>query len=103
MRALGDFVDRLAESATPGRAGKPSRIGVVATAGDRRDEDMRELGAVAAEHFDAIMVREDAALRGRERGEIAARWPRACGPDGRGGPLPQVEIVLDELERCGTP
>ena len=41
---------------------------MVATAGDRRDDDMRELGAVAAEHFDVVVVREDQRLRGRERG-----------------------------------
>jgi len=45
MRLLGDFVEQLAASpnGVPNLA-KPSRIGVVATAGDRRDEDMRELG-----------------------------------------------------------
>ena len=62
-----------------------SRIGVIATAGDRRDEDMRELGEVAAQHFDVVIVREDVALRRRARGETAAlvaegvraRWTRA--------------------------
>src|SRR5680860_1278355 len=50
MRELGDFVERFSEQ----RAGatdlaKPSRIGIIATAGDRRDDDMRELGRIAAE------------------------------------------------------
>ena len=45
MRMLGDFVDRVGESlSATSELGKLSRIGVVATAGDRRDEDMRELG-----------------------------------------------------------
>ena len=61
MRMLGDFVDRVGESLDSGsELGKPSRIGVIATAGDRRDEDMRELGEIAAEHFDVVVVREDA-------------------------------------------
>ena len=72
MRALGDFVDRIGDSLDSGsELGKPSRIGVIATAGDRRDEDMRELGEVAAEHFDVIIVREDVSLRRRKRGETA--------------------------------
>ena len=79
MRALGDFVDRVGETLTSTHElGKPSRIGVIATAGDRRDEDMRELGEVAAEHFDVVVVREDAALRRRH-----ARRDRRAGRGGR--------------------
>ena len=45
MRTLGDFVEQLADSAQQtSDLAKPQRIGVIATAGDRRDEDMRELG-----------------------------------------------------------
>jgi cyanophycin synthetase len=46
MKMLGDFVDRVGESLSHDLA-RPSRIGVIATAGDRRDEDMRELGDIA--------------------------------------------------------
>ena len=72
MKMLGDFVDRVGESLESSHElARPSRIGVIATAGDRRDEDMRELGHIAAQHFDVVIVREDVALRGRERGEVA--------------------------------
>jgi cyanophycin synthetase len=72
MRMLGDFVDRVGDSlSATSELGKLSRIGVVATAGDRRDEDMVELGHVAAQHFDVVIVREDDALRRRERGETS--------------------------------
>ena len=74
MRALGEFVDRLAEpsagGARPVVTGR--RIGVIATAGDRRDEDIVELGQVAAAYFDEIIVREDENNRGRPRGNTAA-------------------------------
>ncbi len=71
MRALGDFVDRVGESSSA--VGEEARrIGIIATAGDRRDDDMRELGEVAAQHFDVLLVREDEGLRGRKRGETAA-------------------------------
>jgi len=100
MRLLGDFVEQLAESAEAASdLARPQRIGVIATAGDRRDEDMRELGAVAAEHFDVLIVREDAALRGRPRGEVArlvAEGATARMVDGVR--CKQVEVVLAEIE-----
>ena len=100
MRALGDFVDRVGETLTSTHElGKPSRIGVIATAGDRRDEDMRELGQVAAEHFDVVIVREDVALRRRTRGETARLVEdgvRAAMADG--ARCKQVETELDEID-----
>jgi len=100
MRMLGDFVDRVGESmSTTSELGRPSRIGVIATAGDRRDDDMRELGAVAAQHFDVVVVREDVSLRGRARGETAelvAEGVRAARAEG--ARCKQLEIVLDEIE-----
>jgi cyanophycin synthetase len=100
MRALGDFVDRVGETlTTTSELGKPSRIGVVATAGDRRDQDMRELGEVAAQHFDVVIVREDDNLRRRGRGETAglvAEGVRRAIADG--ARCKQVEIILDEIK-----
>jgi cyanophycin synthetase len=100
MKMLGDFVDRVGESLESGsELGKPSRIGIVSTAGDRRDEDMRELGEVAARHFDVVIVREDAALRGRERGATAALIVEGVHRSmERGARCKQVETVLDEIE-----
>jgi cyanophycin synthetase len=78
LETLGDFVERLTGStAIPARPGETSwaanlRVAVVATAGDRRDEDMRELGQVAAKYFDEVIVREDRNPRGRAPGETAA-------------------------------
>ena len=98
MRMLGDFVEEMAKSQQTSDLAKPQRIGVVATAGDRRDEDMRELGAVAADHFDVLVVREDAALRGRDRGVVAALV--AEGAQARmaaGARCKQVETVLEEI------
>jgi len=100
MRMLGDFVDRVGSNldATSDLA-KPSRIGVVATAGDRRDDDVRELGSVAAEHFDVLVVREDVALRGRKRGdtaELVAEGARARMTEGVR--CKQVETLVDEID-----
>ncbi len=100
MRMLGDFVDRVGEGlAASSELGKPSRIGVIATAGDRRDDDMRELGMVAAQHFDVLVVREDVALRGRERGataELVAEGVRKTMAEG--GRCRQLEIMVEEID-----
>ncbi len=100
MRMLGDFVDRVGESLESSHElARPSRIGVIATAGDRRDADMRELGSVAAHHFDVVVVREDEGLRGRARGDVAAlvtEGVRAAIEEG--ARCKQVEVVLDEIE-----
>jgi cyanophycin synthetase len=101
VRALGEFVDMLAEVSPGGR--RPlvtgQRIGVMATAGDRRDEDIRELGRVASEFFDHIVVREDHNTRGRARGETAAlieEGIRAGMAEGKR--TREVEIITDEIE-----
>jgi cyanophycin synthetase len=101
MRVLGEFLERYAAmKAGQTDLGKISRIGLVATAGDRREDDMRELGSVAAEHFDVVVVREDQRLRGRERGftaELVAEGARSRIGE-PGVRCRQVEIVLDEGE-----
>jgi cyanophycin synthetase len=48
-----------------------STIGVIGGPGDRRDEDLQALGAISANLFDQIVVKEDDDTRGRPRGEAA--------------------------------
>ena len=45
-------------------------IGMVSIPGDRRDEDIREMGAIAAGAFDHLVFREQPDARGRPRGEV---------------------------------
>jgi cyanophycin synthetase len=104
LQAVGDFVEQMTSAvrdhAPPGFASWTAnlRVAVVATAGDRRDDDMRELGRVAARYFDDIIIREDVNTRGRERGETAAivlEGVQAAQAEGaRAG---NVEIVTDEM------
>ena len=101
VRALGEFVERLAEPSPGGRRGlvPGRRVGVVATAGDRRDDDIVELGRVAAGYFDALVIREDANPRGRPRGETASLIERGVGEAMRDGArCTQVEVITNELE-----
>ena len=97
MRQLADFVTRMmvepqTKAGRIGTAGPGARagraIGVIGIPGDRRDEDQREYGAIAAGAFDEIIVREDKNLRGRAPGETAANVIEGvrCGQDGRHGP-----------------
>jgi cyanophycin synthetase len=61
MQAVGEFVKNV--EALP-------KIGIVAGVGDRRDEDMVEIGKLAATYFDEIIIRQDKDLRGRTGEEI---------------------------------
>jgi len=46
------------------------RICLVAAPGDRRDNDLREIGRIAS-RLDYVIVKEDGDLRGREKGSVA--------------------------------
>jgi len=59
--AVGSFVKNW-----PGQS-----LGVVGAPGDRRDKDMLELGALSAQIFDQIVIKEDEDRRGRESGAVA--------------------------------
>lgn len=48
----------------------PKKIGLISGTGDRRDEDIKELGAISAQYFDEIIIRCDKNLRGRSAEEI---------------------------------
>jgi cyanophycin synthetase len=100
MEALGHFVERLSEPSPGGARASVTgrRIGVVATAGDRRDEDIRELGRVASRYFDEIIIREDANNRGRPRGDTAALIAEGIESAGAERRVGTVSTMLDELE-----
>lgn len=61
LRALQQMVLRL--DGTP-------KVGIIAGIGDRRVEDNQEIGKVAAEMFDEIIIRQDKHLRGRSEKEL---------------------------------
>jgi len=46
------------------------KVGIIAGVGDRRDEDIINLGKIAAQMFDEIIIRQDKNLRGRTESEI---------------------------------
>jgi len=89
LRALGETLESL-------RPMHDRLIGVVSTPGDRRDEDIRELGGIAAGIFDVLVLRERPDGRGREAGGVI-RLLRE-GALAAGMPEERIHSVLDEFE-----
>lgn len=61
MRALKNMIEKM--------DGAP-KVGIIAGIGDRRDEDNREIGKIAAEMFDEIIIRQDKNLRGQTTDDL---------------------------------
>jgi len=71
------------------------RVGVIASPGDRRDEDIRALGRLAAA-LDHVIVKEDTDLRGRAPGEVARLLREGLAAGGLAARA--VEVVTSEIE-----
>jgi cyanophycin synthetase len=61
MRGLKNFTDELDATV---------KVGIIAGIGDRRVEDNNEMGSIAAEMFDEIIIRQDKRLRGKTEEEL---------------------------------
>ena len=61
MLALKQFTDNLEATV---------KVGIIAGVGDRREEDTNQIGSIAAEMFDEIIIRQDKRLRGRTEEEL---------------------------------
>ena len=73
----------------------PLKIGIIAGTGDRRDEDIRELGKISAEMFDHIILRQEKHLRGRTEENILSlliEGIQSVDPDKK------YEVVRKEVE-----
>ncbi len=85
--AVGSFVKNWTGSA----------IGVVGGPGDRRDEDLIELGKLSATFFDRIIVKEDDDNRGRPWGDTAELIVQGIEQVVTENPVPH-SIMLNEVE-----
>ena len=83
---IADFVRRTAAAQS---------IGVIAIAGDRRDEDIRAFGELAGRTFDRVVIREHDDRRGRGPGEVAALLREAALAGGL--PDERITVILDEI------
>ncbi len=63
MKALKEFTDKIEAT---------HKVGIITGVGDRKKEDMMEVGRISAEMFDEVIIRQDQHLRGRSADEIIA-------------------------------
>jgi len=61
MLALKKFTDSIEATV---------KVGIIAGVGDRRKEDTNQIGSIAADMFDEIIIRQDKRLRGRTEEEL---------------------------------
>jgi cyanophycin synthetase len=61
LNLLCEFVNRLDST---------YKVGIISGTGDRRDDDIREIGRISAKNFDEIIIRQDRHLRGRTAEDI---------------------------------
>ncbi|MBA3663856.1 MAG: cyanophycin synthetase [Bacteroidetes bacterium] len=73
----------------------PSKVGIIAAVGDRRDEDIRNIGAFAAQMFDEVIIRHDKDLRGRTREELTELILQGIHSQKQHMP---VKVISDEKE-----
>ncbi len=76
---------RAIDQMPPGR-----RVGVYSMAGDRRDQDMVEVGRLLGDAFDRLIFYEDQYVRGRQPGEITALMRRGAEAGKR---VRQIEAI----------
>ena len=87
LELLCDFVSKL--------EGEP-KVGIISGTGDRRDEDIKELGKISGRSFDEIIIRQDKNLRGRTAEEIVNLLVKGIN-ETKTKDIP-VTIILNEKE-----
>ncbi|MEO6723535.1 MAG: cyanophycin synthetase [Ferruginibacter sp.] len=87
LKLLGDFIGKM--------PGYP-KVGIISGTGDRRDEDIMDLGTLSAKCFDEIIIRQDKNLRGRTADEIVNLLIEGINA-GKTKEIP-VTIILNEKD-----
>ena len=73
---------------------------MLAAPGDRRDEDIADIGRIAAGHFDRYILRRDDHLRGRQPDEVPHLLRDALLA--AGVPAEQILVIPDEQTATDT-
>ena len=87
LQLLGEFIGKM--------EGSP-KVGIISGTGDRRDDDIRDLGKLSAKYFDEIIIRQDKNLRGRTAEEIVNLLVEGINA-AKTSDIP-VTIILNERE-----
>jgi cyanophycin synthetase len=86
FKELKEFMSQMAST---------EKVCIIGCAGDRRDEDIRMMGTLAAQTFDKIIIRHDKDSRGRTNEELTQLITEGIK---RENPSFPVTIISDELE-----
>ncbi|WP_350343725.1 cyanophycin synthetase [Proteinivorax tanatarense] len=78
---------------------------VLGVPGDRSNEDIVELGNIAAKECDVLILKEDKELRGRERGEVAKLFEKGLkkesfSKDNYRIVLPEDKAIMEAIDMC---
>ena len=87
LEFLCDFIKKM--------DGSP-KVGIISGTGDRRDDDIRELGRISGRSFDEIIIRQDKHLRGRSAEEIVNLLVE-CIEETKTSDIP-IKIIYNEKE-----
>ncbi len=72
------------------------RVGIISGTGDRRDEDIIEIGKISGGCFDEIIIRMDKNLRGRTESEITGLLTKGIEQSKPTGAI--IKVIPDEEE-----
>jgi cyanophycin synthetase len=86
FKELKEFMSQVAST---------EKVCIIGCAGDRRDEDIRMMGTLAAQAFDKIIIRHDKDGRGRTNEELTQLITEGIKKE---NPSLPVTIISDELE-----
>ncbi|QMU27984.1 cyanophycin synthetase [Adhaeribacter radiodurans] len=84
LKAIGEFLNNTQAA---------RKVGIIAGVGDRRPEDTRELGRLAGELFDEIIIRQDKDLRGANPDEILYHLKQGINYSGE----KDVKVIPEEM------
>ena len=97
LRALQDLITNI---------GSPHKVGIITGIGDRRREDTEEVGRIACETFDEIIIRADRNLRGKTQEEIIEMLMAGVhqvDPDKKVTTIPHEKDAIDHAIKHAQP
>ncbi len=89
IKGLQKFIDQLAYK---------KRTGILSGVGDRRDEDLREMGKLAAEMFDDLIIRRGDYLRGRSEENVVNLLKEGIKESGKDIPVKIFHESKDAID-----
>jgi cyanophycin synthetase len=87
LQLLCDFVNKMDGT---------RKVAIISGTGDRRDDDIKELGRISGKNFDEIIIRQDSHLRGRTAEEIINLLQE--GIEETKTPETEVKVILSEYD-----